>query len=82
MSNVESNKSDVLTTVITILGIAFVVALVSDLIKDVRKNTSSDIVSDEGKEILGDKEKREKLQAAVDHYHKEGNWDLLHKVAE
>lgn len=75
-----SKDTDWATVVLAGLGVAALFMLISAIVKDVKKNTSSDVVSDEGKEILGDAEKRKKLQAAVDHYKKEGNWDLLHEV--
>lgn len=78
----KKEETDYGTIILSVIGLTVVIAMLSDLFKDVKKNTSSDVVSDEGKEILGDARKRENLQAAVDHYRKEGNWDLLHKVAE
>lgn len=80
----KANKSDdnVLMIVLAILGVLIIASLISRLLKDIKKNTASDIVSDQGKKVLGDPDKRENLRKAVEHYHKEGNWDLLPKVNE
>lgn len=80
----KANKSDdnVLMIVLAILGVLIIASLISRLLKDIKKNTASDIVSDQGKKVLGDPAKREDLRKAVEHYHKEGNWDLLPKVNE
>lgn len=80
----KANKSDdnVLMIVLAILGVLIIASLISRLLKDIKKNTASDIVSDQGKKVLGDPTKREDLRKAVEHYHKEGNWDLLPKVNE
>lgn len=80
----KANKSDdnVLMIVLAILGVLIIASLISRLFKDIKKNTASDIVSDQGKKVLGDPAKRENLRKAVEHYHKEGNWDLLPKVNE
>lgn len=78
----KSNDLNPVTVVFTVLGVVFIASLLSKLVKDIRKNTSNDIVSEEGQEILGDPQKRENLRKAVEHYHKEGNWDLLSKVTD
>lgn len=78
----EENSTGFLGKLLTGLGLAFVVAFIVTIVKDVRKNTSSDIVSDEGKAILSDEKKRKKLTAAIEHYHKTGTWDKLAEVAE
>jgi hypothetical protein len=78
----EDNSTSLFTKFLAILGLAFVVSFIVTIVKDVRKNTSSDIISDEGKAILSDEKKRKKLTAAIEHYHKTGNWDKLAEVAE
>ena len=50
------------------------------MFKGIRENLSSEIVSEEGKEILQDPERRKRLREAIDSYHKNGNWDMLDKV--
>lgn len=65
-----------------ILGIMVLYTLLSKLFRDIKKNTSNDIISEEGQEILGDPKKREDLRKAVEHYHKEGDWSLLTKLAD
>lgn len=68
--------------VLAILGVLIIANLISKLLKDIKENTASDIVSDQGRRVLGDPTKRESLRKAVEHYHKEGNWDLLPNVNE
>jgi hypothetical protein len=41
---------------------------------------SNGVISKEGLKILGDKKRRERLNKAVDHYKKHGNWDLMKEV--
>lgn len=82
MSNKSNTQNDILIFVLTLLGIIILIKIFSNLKKDVNKNVSTDIVSDEGREVLGNKEKRESLKKAIEHYHKEGNWDLLSKVKD
>lgn len=82
MSSTKTNNINFATIILTLLGIIVLFTLLSKLFKDIRKNTSNDIVSEEGQEILGDPKKREDLRKAVEHYHKEGNWDLLANLAD
>ncbi len=80
----KANKSDdnTIMVILAILGILIIAAIISRIFKDIKKNTTSDIVSEQGKKVLGDPAKRENLRKAVEHFHKEGNWDLLPKVNE
>jgi hypothetical protein len=48
--------------------------------KDIKKNTSTEIISKEGFEILKDETKRTKLREAVDNYHETGKWDKLENI--
>jgi hypothetical protein len=82
MSSTKTNNINPVTIVLTLLGIVVLFTLLSKLFKDIRKNTSNDIISEEGQEILGDPKKREELRKAVEHYHKEGNWNLLTNLAD
>lgn len=82
MSKVNKSNDNILLVVLTVLGVLIIVGLISKLWKDIKENTASDIVSDQGKKILGNPTKRENLRKAVEHYHQEGNWDLLSKVNE
>ncbi len=80
----KANKSDdnTIMVILAILGVLIIAAIISRMFKDIKKNTTSDIVSEQGKKVLGDPAKRENLRKAVEHFHKEGNWDLLPKVNE
>lgn len=80
MSRESNNVKNLLTIVSTILGFIVLYKIFSELKKDVNENTSTDIVSDEGREVLSDSKKRDSLRKAIEHYHKEGNWDLLSKI--
>lgn len=82
MSQVNKSHDNVLMIVLAILGVLIIANLISKLLKDIKENTASDIVSDQGRRVLGDPTKRESLRKAVEHYHKEGNWDLLPNVNE
>lgn len=82
MSQVNKSHDNVLMVVLAILGVLIIANLISKLLKDIKENTASDIVSDQGRRVLGDPTKRESLRKAVEHYHKEGNWDLLPNVNE
>ena len=80
----KANKSDdnTIMVILAILGVLIIAAIISRMFKDIKKNTTSDIVSEQGKKVLGDPAKRENLRKAVEHFHQEGNWDLLPKVNE
>ncbi|WP_417266093.1 hypothetical protein [Brumimicrobium sp.] len=82
MSSKSNTQNDILIFVLTLLGIIILIKIFTNLKKDVDKNVSTDIVSGEGREVLANKEKRESLKKAIEHYHKEGNWDLLSKINE
>ena len=50
---------------------------------DVLSNLFNDretFITKEGRDILNDEEKRRKLNKAIDHYRKYGNWDLLKEI--
>lgn len=81
MSSTKTNNINPVTIVLTLLGVIVLVTFLSKLIQDIRKNTSNDIISEEGQKLLGDSKKREDLRKAVEHYHKQGNWDLLEELA-
>lgn len=82
MSSKSNTQNNILIFVLTLLGIIILIKIFTNLKKDVDKNVSTDIVSGEGREVLANKEKRESLKKAIEHYHKEGNWDLLSKINE
>ena len=83
MSENKKNKElDAITVILTVIGVVLIFGILLKIFKDLKENTGSDIVSEEGQEILGDPDKREKLRKAVEHYHEKGNWDLLSNVSK
>ncbi len=79
-SSSQTSESNFLMGILAIIGVLFIVSLIVKLAKDFQKNTSTEIISKEGIEILRDNSKRVKLRDAVDQYHQTGNWDGLDKV--
>lgn len=76
----NSNEKNFFYILFTAIGVIFILSLISEFYKGFRKTTNSELVSEEGKIILQDIGKRKKLREAVNHYHKEGNWDKLKEV--
>ncbi len=72
-----ASTNKIFNFLISLLSLLILFALISKIFKGIKANRNTDIVSDEGKDILNDPEKLKKLQAAVDQYHKNGNWDGL-----
>jgi hypothetical protein len=66
--------------VLTVIGVLFLLSLIMKIAKDIKKNTSTEIISKEGFEILKDETKRTKLREAVDNYHETGKWDKLENI--
>jgi|GEM_PF-5385262 len=79
-SKVNSNDKNLITILFTVIGLLFIVTIITKMIKEIRENSNSEIVSEEGKEILQDPERKKRLREAVNSYHKDGNWDMLDKV--
>lgn len=80
----ENRDKNIIYIILSILGIIFIVTIFSKLFKEYLKITNSDIVSSEGKKILNNPKQRAGLRKAIEHYHKEGNWDEeeLYKLSE
>ena len=76
----ESQEKEFWATILTVITVILAVSLISKFFKDLKKNSSDDIVSEEGKDILNDPKKRVILRDAIDKYHQEGNWDVLEKL--
>lgn len=76
-SNSSEKSFDFLSAIIAAVAIVFTISFLSKLFKDTSGKDDKDIVSDEGKKILSDPTKRKLLNEAIDHFHKEGNWEKL-----
>ena len=78
----NSDNTSSLSTILVILGTLLIFGIIIKWLNDIKKNTSSDIVSEEGQAILQDPDKREKLREAIDHYHQKGTWEKLEEISE
>ncbi len=72
----ENKEKNIFLIILTIIGVALVVAIISKIIRDLKNNSSSELISEEGKKILNDPAKRAILRDAIDEYHRSGHWDL------
>jgi hypothetical protein len=79
-STAKSSETNILMVVLTVIGVLFLLSLIMKIAKDIKKNTSTEIISKEGFEILKDETKRTKLREAVDNYHETGKWDKLENI--
>lgn len=80
-SNSKNIGRDFIIGIATIIGLAFLWIIISRFINDLKKSTSSDIISEEGKKILSNPKQRIKLREAVNHYHQTGSWEKLDEVS-
>ena len=76
----NTNEPEFWTTVLTVITVIFAVSLISKFLNDLKKSSSDDIVSEEGKDILNDPKKRVILRDAIEQYHQKGNWDGLNEL--
>lgn len=76
----NTNRSEFWATFLTVITIILAASLIAKFFKDLKRSSSDDIVSEEGKDILNDPEKRVILRNAIDQYHEKGNWDGLNEL--
>lgn len=82
MTTSKDSKNKLIFVTYIIAAILVTIYFVNRIIKDFQKNIDKDIVSDEGKKIIGDPEKRKILRAAIDKYQTEGNWSGLDPLSQ
>jgi hypothetical protein len=56
------------------IGIIAMIAVVKYILDLISQNTATNVISNEGLEILEDPEKKVELRKAVDEYHQTGDW--------
>ncbi|WP_133549731.1 hypothetical protein [Salegentibacter sp. 24] len=56
------------------IGIIAIIAVVKYILDLISQNTDTNVISNEGLEILEDPDKKIELRKAVDEYHQTGDW--------
>lgn len=56
------------------IGIIAIIAVVKYILDLISQNSDTNVISNEGLEILEDPEKKIELRKAVDEYHQTGDW--------
>lgn len=79
MSTKNQDKNWFSIVAISAIVIA-VLVLLQRYFQQLQSNKEDEFISDEGKKILQDKDKREKLNLAVEHFKESGSWEGLNKI--
>lgn len=58
----------------SMIGIIAIIAVVKYIFDLISQNTATNVISNEGLEILEDPKKKVELRKAVDEYHQTGDW--------
>lgn len=77
MSEKKSTNENAIIIAMILALIGALALLFQRYFSEYRKNTEDEFITEEGKEILESKEKREKLNNAIDQYKENGNWNGL-----
>jgi hypothetical protein len=72
----EEKDKNIFLIILSLIGVFLFVSIISKIASNLKKYPKSDLISEEGKKILNDPQKREKLRNAIEEYHRSGKWDL------
>jgi hypothetical protein len=78
MSEKNSSSGNTALAVVAVALIAAITALLYKYFVELKKK--DEFITEEGKEILENETKRQKLNKAIDQYKENGNWDGLSEV--